>query len=129
MSCEAVNEVVMANRSDWHLLEPANTPGTFEAVSLMWRRCADFHRGPGRNFTPYQRPDVWQQPDPFTPSTAWHWGAVHVWTVWHRPLVLTSLVAHPSGRGHVKPRVDGGSGAPDKRVAGVGHRSTGDADL
>src|SRR5215475_8326726 len=79
MSCEAVTEVVMANRSDWHLLEPANTPGHVAAVALMRRRCADFHRGPGRNFTPYQRPDVWQQPDPFTPSTAWHWGAVHVW--------------------------------------------------
>src|SRR5262245_34306048 len=47
MSCEAVNEVVIANRSECHLLEPANTPGTFEAVSLMRRRCAEFHRALG----------------------------------------------------------------------------------
>lgn len=37
-----------------------------------------FPSGPWANSTPYQRPDVWQQPDPFTPSTARHKGAVHV---------------------------------------------------
>lgn len=41
MSCEAANETVMANRSDWRLLKPASTPGPFGAVSLMRRRRAD----------------------------------------------------------------------------------------
>src|SRR5215469_4302824 len=68
MSCEAVNEIVMASRSDWHLLEPASTPGPCAAVSLMRRRCADFHRGPGQ-IMPYYRPDVWQQPDPPSPPS------------------------------------------------------------
>src|SRR6202158_3396739 len=39
-------------------------------------------------------------------------------------------VARPSGRGHGQAEsLNGRSGAPNQRVAGVGHRSTGDADL
>ena len=36
----------MANRSDRHFLNLA-THKAFEAVSLIRRRCADFHLGPG----------------------------------------------------------------------------------
>jgi hypothetical protein len=56
-------------------------------------------------------------------------------TVWHRPLVLTSPVARQGGqRGYWLDHaqaggLNGGSGAPNQRVAVVGHGSTGDADL
>src|SRR5260370_35584153 len=56
-------------------------------------------------------------------------------TVWHRPLVLTSPVARQGGQRGIWPDhaqavgLNGGSGAPNQRVAHVGHGSTGDADL
>src|SRR6516225_4418817 len=57
-------------------------------------------------------------------------------TVWHRPLVLISPAASQGGQRGIlaRPRsgrrgLNGWSGAPNQRVAGVGHGSTGDADL
>ena len=83
MSCEAANEIVMANRSGLAPSQTCKQPRPVWGRSIDEAKARGFHRGLGRNFTPYQRPDVWQQPDPFTLLAAWRQGAVHVWSVFH----------------------------------------------
>ena len=43
----------------------------------------------GWNFTPYQRPDVWEQPDPFTPSNSL--------TLWSGPCMRTVIRRRDEG--------------------------------